>query len=259
MKLINTQNEELSYIKALVYGDSGVGKTTSIRTLPADRTLVLIGERGAIPLRDFDYKAIQFRTWVDVRQIYEWLNKPDACEDAAIRDAIKATDIIVIDSLSEISDACCHDILTVERRKLVAQRTDNKREAPVNVYEELMQMEDYGLYRTRMGNLISAFCHLPRHVVFTSLAAWSKDKTGGDVLRLPNLSGKAAWECVAHFGLVLYMTGRDDGSKVWQTFNDGLVRAKDESGKLDQFEEPNWTKVFTKIVPKKKPTKGATK
>ena len=115
-------------------------------------------------------------------------------------------------------------------------------------------MEDWGLYKTRILNMINHFCHLPLHIIVTCRAKWSEDKQGRSVLRTPNLSGKSAYECAAYFDEVLHMEANEgeDGKpgRVWRTFNDGRVIAKDASGILDPLEETNWTKLFTKILKK---------
>jgi hypothetical protein len=98
--------------------------------------------------------------------------------------------------------------------------------------------------------MLSALTHLRKHVIFTCLSDWRKNKDDRDVFRVPNLSGKSAHECPAYFDLVLHMEAdeADDTRRVWRTFNDGRIIAKDASGVLDPFEEPNWTNVFKKIL-----------
>ena len=44
MRLLTTEDKALHHIRALVHGDSGIGKTTSLRTLPAENTLFCVGE-----------------------------------------------------------------------------------------------------------------------------------------------------------------------------------------------------------------------
>jgi hypothetical protein len=256
VKLTSTQDRELNYLRALVYGDTGIGKTTSLGTLPNDRTTICIGERGAIPLRGMAYQVFQFDEWDDLRTILLYFRKPDEIKDEHIKKVVAATKILAFDGLSEISDICIRQIVTVDRKKLVRERTKERTDKPENIYEEQMAMEDWGLYRTRMLNLISAFCHLPLHIIFTCLAGWSKDKQGGDTIRSPNLSGKAARECGAYFDLLLHMESTEGGdgndARVWRTANNSFVLAKDASGLLDELEPADWMKLFTKILGKKK-------
>lgn len=257
MKLTSTKSKELQFIRALVHGDSGVGKTTSLRTLPVKGTTIAVGERGALPLRQYDYKVLQLDEWGDVQDMYAAFANQDAIEDEALSTVVKATRVLAIDSLSEISDMCCDHILKVSRPGMMEQRKpakkgEQQRKAPEGVYDDLMTMEDWGLYRTRIKSLVSAFCHLPVHIIFTSLSAWHTDKGGGSTIKTPNLSGKAALEICAYFDEVLYMrseTGQDGTNcRVWQTFDDGMVRAKDSSGVLSPIETTDWTALFKKIL-----------
>lgn len=252
MKLASTQDQAMNKLRALVYGDTGIGKTTSLGTLPVDKTAICIGERGAVPLRKKQYSVFQIEGWEDLRVILAYFLNPDDIDGEEIKKVVQKTKILAFDGLSEISEMCMRQIVAVERKKLLTERTSGRSDKPENIYEDLMAMEDWQLYRNRMLNLISAFCHLPIHIIFTCLAGWSKDKQGGETIRSPNLSGKAARECGAYFDLVFHMesTGGDDGkeTRVWRTANNGDVLAKDASGVLDELEPANWMTIFEKIL-----------
>ena len=261
MKLTNTKAKELTLIRALVHGDSGVGKTTSLATLPQDKTLILTAERGVLPLRKHEYRVVQVDTWEDLRTVMGWLLKPASCTDTGLSEFItNSLRIVACDSLSEFASLCIRQIVEVDRKRLISGRTGGKSENPQGVYEDQMTMEDWGLYRTRVLSMIAAFCHLPYHVIMTSLSAWSEDKVSGAQMRTPNLSGKSATECAAYFDLVLHMESADapNGSnrRIWRTYNNGQVIAKDASGVLAPLEETNWSKLFGKILVPAEPKKA---
>jgi hypothetical protein len=251
VKLASTKDSQLNLVRAIVYGDTGVGKTTSLGTLPEDKTLICVGERGLVPLRKRKYAVLAFSMWDDLRTILSHFLHPDEIEEKDTQAAVKKSRIVAIDSLSEISDLCMQQIVGVDRKALIQERTDKKTDKPPNIYEDLMGKEDWNLYRSRMLNLISAFCHLPVHVIFTCRANWPNDKNGNPAMRTPGLSGKAANECGAHVGLLLHMeAAKVNGKDVrrWQTFKSDLILAKDESGALEPFEEADWMTVFAKII-----------
>jgi hypothetical protein len=82
-----------------IYGDSGVGKTMAISTLPAGRVLMLDFERKASRLvmvdKKHDYTVVQFDDWSDYR-------KADVLPK--LRKLMETHDFIVIDSLTYLRD-----------------------------------------------------------------------------------------------------------------------------------------------------------
>lgn len=262
MKLTTTDDQSLTYLRILVHGDSGIGKTTSLQTLKAkaDKVLICVSERGTVPLRKHKFACLPLNTWDDAREIIRYFVAPDDyfVEGDPIRAAVKRCKILAIDGLSEMHDQCIRQIVGVDKKALSTARGKSKAEKN---YEDQMGLEDWGLYKARMLNMISAFCHLPVNVIFTCLSAWSKDKTGGETFRTPGLSGKAALECPRFFDLVLHMEAgpeKDDKGKsisVWRTFNDGRIIAKDATGVLDAFETTDWLKIFGKILGKQNGSK----
>jgi hypothetical protein len=239
----------MQHLAALLIGDSGIGKTTSIRTLPPKKTILAVGERGAVPLRDMAFPVLTFESWSDIQDIYRTL-AGDADEKTA--EVLAPCKHLVVDSLSEVNELCIKDIVTNARPELFKERTKGKADKPPGIYEDQMALEDWGLYKTRMLRLISAFAHLPMHVIMTCRAAWSKDTNDQVKYRTSGLNGRAALECPAYFDLVFYMRAAKDKEgnpiRVWQTFNDGEVVAKDSSGILNPYEEADWMKIFHKIL-----------
>lgn len=257
MKLMKTSDAELKHLSILVHGDTGSGKTTSILTLPEKSTLVLCAERGVIPLRKKNYHLLQIESWDDIQKAYRWLSGKGAGWSDDELKVVRECRTVVIDSLSELSNLLTRHIIGDLRPNVLKSRTG--KETPDKVYEELMQMEDWGVYRKKILDLVSAFCHLPKHIIFTSLSGWHKDKTSNDTLRVPNLSGKAALEVGAFFDCVLHMAAdpTDATARRWRTAGDGMILAKDSSGVLNEFEETDWAKLILKIVGTKEKKNGA--
>lgn len=252
MKLTTTDDQSMTYVKALVYGDSGIGKTTSLKTLKrkADKTIICVSERGVLPLRAEKFQCLQLDTWSDIREVVGYFKNPDAIEDEAIQAAVKSCKILVVDGLSELHDQLIREILEVDK-KAMAKARGGGRSKGEKVHEDQMAIDDWGLYKTRMLNMISALCHLPVNLIVTCLSAWVKDKEGGETYRAPNLSGKSALECPRFFDLVLHMEAAKDAdgkpTRVWRTFHDGRIIAKGTE-ELDPFEPADWLHVFGKIL-----------
>jgi hypothetical protein len=257
LKLTTSSSRELNLIRALLHGDSGVGKTTSFNTLPEEYTLIAGAERGLLPLRQKNFAVAQIENWKDVRELHNKLRDPAAfleeLKASKAAGALKEIRTLAFDSLSEANEMAKAQIVEVDRKALMAERNKDK----LGIYDDLMNQEDWGLLERRMTTMVGAFCHLPVHVIFTSLSAWVENKKTNEVMKTPALNGKFAFNVPAHFDLVMHMESvesQDDckavNSRVWRTFNDGQVLCKDASGVLAQFEAPNWGAVFGKILKK---------
>jgi len=239
-----SQDKKLSYIKALVWGKSGVGKTTSILTLPQDKTVVVALERSLLPLRHKQYETWKVGSFEDMRDAYRLATKLDGDKS-----------VIVVDSLTEINELAKEHIVRTRRPQLLKSQ-DKKL---VGIYDEMMSQQDWGLLDRLMRGLLSAWVQLPCNIIFTALEAWTKNEDTGGLIRTPGMNGKLAQHCAAFFDLVLYMRAEDTDDKphrVWQTYADTETIAKDASGALNQVEEANWTKVFRKIRNSTPKTKG---
>lgn len=252
MKATTTDAEDLTYVRALVYGDSGVGKTTSLGTLPVEGVTIAVCERSVLPLREKSYKVLHLETWADAYALPLAFKNPDGVEDKAIQDIVKGTRLLVIDSLTAVGELCWKLILKVERPQLQADREKSQnKEKPLLVYEDLATMEDWGVYGRKMMNLITAINHLPVTVIMTALEGARKNKQGVETDRVPDIGGQTSLKCGALFDEVFNMISRTDAEgkneRVWQTFTEGLVRAKDSSGVLDPYEKPDWVAVLKKI------------
>lgn len=260
MKFATTKSREVNLIKGLLHGDSGVGKTTSLGTLPQEYTLIAGAERGLLPLRDKNYAVVIVEDWADIRELHAKLLNPEALIEemkaAGALGALKELRCVAFDSLTEANEMGKSQIVNVDRKALMAERAESKgREQKLGVYDDLMVMEDWNLLERRMTTMVSAFTHLPYHVIFTSLSAWTENKKTGEVIKTPALNGKFAFNVPANFDVVMHMESIEaegGNQRVWKTFNDGQTLCKDASGVLAPFEAPDWGKLFAKILKKEK-------
>lgn len=264
MRLTKSNSRELTLLHALLHGDSGVGKTTSLGTLPVDSTLIVSVERGLMPLRHEPYHTVTAKSWGHLRELAQVFTDSRRADDGSLTltfegEEVAGIKILAIDSLSEINEICKRHIIQVERRALISERTDGHTDRVRGVYDDLMTVEDWNVLRTKMTGFVSAINHLPVHTIFTSLSDWKEDKKTGSVMRTPALNGKMALDCAAYFDLVMYMKSNDAGERVWQTSNTGAILAKDASAALEMYEETDWPSVFGKILGKPKTKTETTK
>ena len=207
--------------KLLIYGQAGAGKTYSTQSMPG-KVLVISAEAGLLSIKDApNVSAIEVSSIDDLREVYEALNSGELSFDS-----------VCLDSVSEISEIL-----------LVHEKTKNKdgRMAYQNVSEAVT-------------SLMRSFRDLDMHVLF--LCKEGKENNDGIFLFGPKMASKPLGEAITYFfdevlALRVYDDVDENGDSVikraLQTRIHGGYTAKDRSGKLDKFEEPNLTALIEKL------------
>jgi phage nucleotide-binding protein len=239
MKESTTANVQDFSFKALLYGLTGKGKTSTVKTLKPETTLVISAESGLLPLAGMNYTVWEMETFADLLEAYKRLLAPE------MQAKYKC---IFVDSLTEINELAKEQIVKFDRPNLKGSDIGK-------VYEDLMTMQDYGLLSTRMTRMIRAFRDLPYHIIFTCLESQTKDERTGEVFITPSINGKLALNVGGYFDEVFRMVTKEDGDKLDYYFVTGAVEnaiGKDRSGALNLYEPASWAGVFKKIFAKYK-------
>lgn len=218
MEIKRTSDVTLEGITILVYGNSGVGKTSLIRTIPG-RVLILSAEAGLLSLRNTNIEYVCIHSMADLSEAYSYIT-------AHLADY----SCIVLDSLSEIGEV----ILATEKK---ASR--DGRQAYLAMQDQLME-------------LIRAFRDLPVSVYMTAKMDRTRDDVSGMMLYSASLPGQKCSQNLPYlFDMVLCMRceNDEDGKPVrfLQTFTDSSYCCKDRSGTLEPYETPDLGKIMEKI------------
>lgn len=233
MKINTTKNYGIDKLKMLVYGESGVGKTTLARTIDGP-TLIVSAEGGLLSLKDSEIDVVDITTDDDGKvipeenriqrlgSVYKFLQEPEQ---------IDKYEWIFIDSLTEISQA------------LVAQ-----------LHKEFPERKDslvlYGENSKRLKSLVKSFRDIPHYnVVFTALPSVDKDENGARFLGI-DVVGKTGLVLPAFFDEVLYlsiMQKEDNEVRVLHCTKEERLVSKDRSGMLDKYEKPDLAIIARKI------------
>jgi hypothetical protein len=207
-------------LKMVVYGPAGSGKTLLCTTADAP-TLIISAEAGLLSIKDTeaDVKVHTVHTMADVAGVYEHLLKH------------KEFAWVCLDSITEVAEVC----LSNEK----AMTKD-----PRQAYGELID---------KMTSLIKAFRDLPGvNVVLTAKQERVQDE-GGRLMYGPSMPGsKLASKMPYYFDLVCALrVEKDNEGNIthWvQARRDGQFEAKDRSGRLEQFTEPNLAEIAKTIM-----------
>lgn len=215
------QAAQLHGVKMLIYGTSGVGKTTLCATAP--QPIILSAEAGLLSLRKFQIPVIEIRTVDDLTEAHRW------CQQAA---EARQFATVCIDSITEIGEV----VLANAKRQV---------KDPRQAYGELIE---------KMMTTIKAFRDLQgKHVYMAAKAEPVKDEMTGVVRYMASMPGSKLGPQLPYlfdevFRLGINKTPQGEQYRFLQTQPDLQYDAKDRSGALDPIEPPDLNHVISKIL-----------
>lgn len=179
-----TKPGDRPYVKALIYGPAGQGKTTFLGTAQNDeRTYPMLFvdfEGGTQSLSGLDIDVAEIRDWHDYNAVYREL--------ASGKTEYQS---IGLDSVSETQIFSLLEILEQEGKK--------GRDDP-----DKLQQQDYGKSQIQMRRLLRSFRDLPMHL-FATAGAKSEVEPRIGTVKKPALSGQLAEEIPAMMDVVTYL------------------------------------------------------
>ena len=224
IKIHSTKNAAINGVKCLVYGKSGIGKTTLMATAP--KPFILSCESGMLALKDSDIPYTKITSIADIDEVYEYLKS---------REARRKYKTICLDSISEIAE--------VVLAEFIKKKKDNR--------------AAYMAMQQEMEPIVKKFRDLRRrNVVFSAKRKRVEDSDSGMTQYIASMPGKYMLEFLPYqFDEVFYMDLHegDNGRtrRVLHTEPGFEHDAKDRSGVLAKMERPNLTRIFDKIMKKK--------
>ena len=205
-------------LKILVHGPPGAGKTRLCATTgDLEHTLIISAEGGLLSIKEWDIDVVQVTSIRDVYEVYEFLKKGE--HDYRW---------VCLDSISEIAEV----VLQGEK-----MRSRDARRA-------------YGEMADTVFDLLRGFRNLPFHVVM--LAKQGREEMEGRMLFAPMLPGRQLTLNIAYlfdevFALRVEQNQEGELKRVLQTGKSRSYEAKDRSGRLAMYEEPDLSIIRKKI------------
>lgn len=191
---IRQLQETPQFVKLLVYGYSGAGKTVFASTAP--RPLLIDVEGGTMSIRQFGRKVdvVRITSFEQLKSVYNSIETDGS-----------KWDTIIIDSLTELMKSS----MTAVMGEVVAQ---NPRRDP-----DIPGLQEYGKNAEIIRKVIRRFRDLPKHVIFTCLTLDTTDQDTGLPVAKPALTGKMANEVPAYMdvvGRLIKRRNREDATKI---------------------------------------------
>lgn len=208
-------------IKTLVYGKPGVGKTPFIASAPVP--IILSAEKGLMSVQSLRVPYIEIDNYRTLVEAFNWAMQSQEA---------KQYWTFGLDSMSEI----CEVLLTERKRT---------QKDPRKAYGEVAD-EGLAVARYFRDNLPG------KNVIVVCKEEFDKDESTGMMLYQPMMPGKQLGPKLPYFfDEVWRITAEEQNGQrytVVRTRGNFQYVARDRSGKLADFEPPNATTVFRKII-----------
>lgn len=207
MRKIDLKQKLEERLKLLIYGASGTGKTTSIKTLPEKGTLILSTEpQTPTRLAGTGYECWQVDSWSDIDvTIHEMLMKDDLEKTPSYR-------IVVIDSLTML------DIMSQEQIAMKDRAAAKGTSMVQNMYEDVLTREDYRVLNVRWTRFLMKYTNLQKHIIMIARESERRDDRTGVISFAPEITGKLSLSIGAYFTDVYRLEARAEGAKFKNRF-----------------------------------------
>jgi len=217
MEIIST-NQIPKYIKAVIYGEAGTGKTVLGSTAP--KPLILDTESGTLSIAKKSIDMVRITTLKELSEVHNFLLKEKHDYET-----------VVLDPVTELAEYIL--------------------EAYKPLYKDKRQA--YGQMAEEMITVMNEFRELPMHVIFNAHQEVHVDEFAGKTTYRPAAPGQAFTGKMAYkydvVGVMRIGKKGKDSFRFLQTSPDFQYQAKDRTGVLDTKEEnPNLSVLFNKIL-----------
>lgn len=232
------------YVKLLVYGDPGIGKTTFAATGESHpqmkNTLFVNIEGGMLSIANTDADAT------------EQLHNVDSVEEVFWNLAQKTKgwdhyQTVVVDSATELQTMDLEGIVKAAKKKNKSRNLDD------------IYLEDYGKSTARLKRIFRQFRDLPMHVIVTCLTKRVMPANAQNMTNpqpkatLPSLTDKLAMSLMGYMDFVWYMYIGEDNKRELLTRDKSHYKAKTRGARFskalgERVVEPDLAEIFNLLL-----------
>lgn len=217
IRLTSTTSQISDGIKCLIYGKSGVGKTPLLITAPG--MCLISAEKGLLSVQRMRATAcIVINSYPEMIEVMTWCYQSQEA---------KQFYTFGLDSVSEIAELVLAKELSINK---------DPRKA-------------YGNLATEMIKLAKYFRDIPtKNTVLIAKEEYDKDETTGVTLYQPQFPGQKLGPAMPYYFDETLRMVEINGQRALATKLNFQQFARDRSGNLAEYEPPDLTHVFRKIL-----------
>lgn len=244
-------------IKAVIFGPSGIGKTSLLHTLDANKTLFIDLEAGDLAIEGLKIDSIRPRTWEEFRDFAVFLAGPNPAlrPDQAFSQAHYDH---VVGKFGDPSVLAKYDTYFVDSITVLGRLCFQFCKGQPEAFSDKTGKPDTrGAYGLHGREMIAALTHLQhvrdKSVIFVGILDKKTDEFGRSSW-VPQIEGsKTGLELPGIADEVITMTEiRPDEGPSYRAFVCHLMNpwgypAKDRSGRLAMIEEPHLGRLIAKL------------
>lgn len=251
MEAIDFENEPLEGVFALIYGESGTGKTHLVATLgELGHVLIVDSDKGrrtvqrAAELKQYwpNIEIVSFEKFADLeglRKLCE-ANDPSTWSKAIGKTIERKFDWVVIDTWTEVQ--------WIMLQKLRSTQGLGGDEGEKLDYRKNIQIQHWGMMTDLNKLAVEAFKEISKgglNIIFTMQESIVKDEITGSTVKGPAIHGKLVKELPAYFEIVVHTYNDIQGNWCATTLPKQGWPAKTRLGKGADLKNPIASQIFT--------------
>lgn len=173
-----------NWVKELVLGDPGSGKTRTASTWPD--VIYANCEGGMMSVADRQPATVDVKSRQEMRELINALDQPPAVREQILG---LPTQTVCVDTFDEYAKILIRERLEAERK-------------------DAMAIQDWGWLGSELANTVRAFRNLEMNVIFNVHLKSAEDSETGRTFFKPNIAGAMGDDIPAYFDLVLLLVAR---------------------------------------------------